>query len=609
MQGSEAVFHLILIKPTHYDDDGYPIQWLRSAVPSNTLACLNGLAVDCRKRQVLGPDVSLIVHTFDETNERVRPDHIVRGVLPGDRALVAIVGVQSNQFPRAMDLALQFRAKKIQVCIGGFHVSGCLSMLPELPEGLKAAQSHGIGLFAGEAEEGRFDLVLKDAYEGTLKPLYNFMSDLPDMANKPMPILPRNQVERTAGVMSSFDLGRGCPYQCSFCTIINVQGRKSRFRSPDDLETIIRENYAQNIKSFFITDDNFARNRNWEAFLDRIILLREGEGIKAKFTIQVDTLCHQIPNFIEKSKLAGVSRVFIGLENINPDSLLGAKKRQNRITDYRDMLQAWKRRGIVTYAGYIIGFPNDTKETVARDVEIIKRELPVDILEFFYLTPLPGSEDHQKLHKAGVWMDPDMNKFDLNHRVVHHPKMTDEEWEDTYRQAWRQFYTPQHMETVMRRAAACGLSVGKVMFMMLWFYFSIRYDKVHPLESGYFRLKYRRDRRSGLPRESMIAFYPRYLWEAVRAHYWMGYWILRMGVKRRRIKGDPLRKEYTDLALQQGDEHEMDELTLFQNTRGGQQAVVKKRANDVARVLFQAKNIPQKEDTKSVKAPAAEVAR
>ncbi len=124
--------------------------------------------------------------------------------------------------------------------------------------------------------------------------------------------------------------------------------------------------------------------------MDRLIQLRENEGYDIKFTIQVDTLCHQIPNFIEKSKRAGVARVFIGLENINPDSFLGAKKRQNRITDYRAMLQAWKHRGIITYAGYILGFPNDTKETVLRDIEIIKRELPVDILEFFMLTPLAG---------------------------------------------------------------------------------------------------------------------------------------------------------------------------------------------------------------------------
>ena len=583
MQRGGTTFHLILIKPTHYDDDGYPIQWLRSAIPSNTLACLNGIAEDCRRRQVLGPGTELMISTFDETNCRARPANIMKAINPGDKALVAFAGVQSNQFPRAVDLARCFRERGIPVCIGGFHISGCISMLPELPADLKAAQELGISLFAGEAEDGRLDVVLEDAFAGTMQPLYNFMGALPDMTNQPTPILPFKQVQRNVGTMSSFDLGRGCPYQCSFCTIINVQGRKSRFRSPSDLEAIIRANYAQGIKRFFITDDNFARNRNWEAFFDCLIALREQEGLDIKFTIQSDTLCHQIPNFIEKAKRAGVARVFLGLENINPDSLLGAKKRQNRITDYRAMLQAWKKQGIITYAGYIIGFPNDTKETIRRDIDIIKRELPIDILEFFMLTPLPGSEDHKTLLANGVWMDPDMNKYDINHRVVHHPKMSDQEWEDAYQLAWREFYTPQHMETVMQRAVACGMSASKVMMMMLWFFFSIRYDKVHPLESGYFRLKYRRDRRPGMPRESMLAFYPRFIWETGRAHFWMGYWLVRMSAKRWRINRDPKRKSYCDLALRADVADDFDNLEIFQTTRGGVSTVVKKRAEDAAR--------------------------
>ena len=75
--------------------------------------------------------------------------------------------------------------------------------------------------------------------------------------------------------------------------------------------------------------------------------------------------------------------MFIGLENISPDNLIAAKKKQNRITEYRTMLQAWKAVRAITYCGYIIGFPNDTPERVIRDIEIIKRELPVDFLEFF----------------------------------------------------------------------------------------------------------------------------------------------------------------------------------------------------------------------------------
>ena len=322
------------------------------------------------------------------------------------------------------------------------------------------------------------------------------MKDLPSIEGQPPPILSGETVRRTQGGRSSFDLGRGCPFQCSFCTIINVQGRKSRFRTPDDLEVIVRENARQGIHKFFITDDNFARNKEWESLFDRLIQLREKEAFTIKLVIQVDTLCHRIPNFIEKAARAGVNRVFIGLENINPDNLLAAKKRQNKITEYRLMLQKWRDHGCTTYAGYILGFPADTKESILRDIEIIKRELPIDLLEFFFLTPLPGSEDHKTMLGKRVWMDADLNKYDLNHRVTHHPRMSDAEWEEAYREAWHAYYTPEHMETVIRRAAALpGGRPRAKMRLMLWFYLMYRIEHLHPLEGGIFRLKYRRDRR------------------------------------------------------------------------------------------------------------------
>jgi len=67
-------FSLVLIKPSHYDDDGYVIQWVRSAMPSNSLAALYGLALECAEQKVLGDDVTLAIHAFDETNTRIRPD-------------------------------------------------------------------------------------------------------------------------------------------------------------------------------------------------------------------------------------------------------------------------------------------------------------------------------------------------------------------------------------------------------------------------------------------------------------------------------------------------------------------------------------------------------
>jgi len=579
-----GVFHLVMIKPSHYDDDGYPIQWIRSAIPSNTLACLNGLAEDAQQRAILGPGVDIRLHTYDETNRRVRPDRIIQDIRrAGGKALIALVGVQSNQFYRAVDLARPFLDAGLPVAIGGFHVSGCLAMLPAMPPEMVEAQAMGISFFAGEAEEGRLDIVLRDAWAGKLAPLYNHMDDLPTLQGEPPPILPRQHVRRTSGSLSSIDLGRGCPYQCSFCTIINVQGRKSRYRSPDDLEKIIRENCAQGIKRFFITDDNFARNRHWEPLFDRMIALRE-EGLNIGFTIQVDTLCHRIPNFIEKAAKAGVRRVFIGLENINPENLLAAKKKQNRITEYRDMLQQWRDHGAITYAGYIIGFPGDTKESILRDVEIIKRELPLDILEFFFLTPLPGSEDHKTLWTQGTWMDPDLNKYDLNHRVTHHAKMSDEEWEAAYRAAWLNYYTPEHVRTILRRAAAHKLGrPGTALTTILWFNLMVLFEGVHPLEGGAFRLKFRRDRRHGMKIENPLVFYPRYAAE-ILVKAWRYLSVYRSSKRMlKEVLAAPDRWAYSDLAIAPPLANELDTLDLYHATSGGEAAVARVRKEDAAR--------------------------
>jgi len=557
-------FRLVLVKPSHYDDDGYVIQWVRSPIPANSLACLYGLAVECAEKRVLGADVAIDIVAIDETNRRVRPEKIARDIRAAGSGMVMLVGVQSNQFPRALDLTHAFRKRGITVGIGGFHVSGTLAMLPKIDSEVQKALNLGAFVFAGEAEEGRLEDVLRDAHAERLKPIYNFMADLPGIERVPIPHLPREVVKRTFGANTSFDAGRGCPFQCSFCTIINVQGRKSRRRSADDVEKIVMANAAKGLRRFFITDDNFARNKDWELIFDRLIEIRESRGVDLSLIIQVDTLCHRLPNFVTKAARAGVRRVFIGLENISPDNLAAAKKRQNKITEYRKMLLAWKEAGVITYCGYILGFPNDTPERIERDIRTAQRELPIDLLEFFFLTPLPGSEDHKKLYEKGVWMDPDLNKYDLNHACTGHPTMSKEEWEGTYWKAWENYYSDEHVERVMRRAAATGNSVGKVLFVLNWFIGSIRIERIHPLECGFMRLKRRRDRRSGMPIEPALTFYPRYLADlAVKQLRWLWLWG-RVYRRYQAIKRDPARRDYMDQALTPVEDDENERLDMFQ---------------------------------------------
>jgi hypothetical protein len=404
------------------------------------------------------------------------------------------------------------------------------------------------------------------------------MNDLPGLEGAALPFLPSERILRTAGANTSLDAGRGCPYQCSFCTIINVQGRKSRYRSADDCEKIVRANVAQGIHRFFITDDNFARNRNWEAILDRMIEMREKEKLQFNFIIQVDTLCHRLPDFIEKCARAGVKRVFIGLENINPESLLGAKKQQNKITEYRKMLLAWKKAKVLTYCGYILGFPNDTPESIIHDIQVIQKELPVDLLEFFYLTPLPGSEDHRNLLQRGAWMDPDINKYDLNHAVTTHSRMSMNDWQRAYRSAWETYYTDEHIETVLKRAAATGVSPGKALFLIVWFKGCISIEGIHPLEGGFLRLRFRRDRRPELPRESALVFYPKFMLELVARQIRWAHLYLRLYRMYSRLKKDPRRLEYVDLAITPVTDDEIDTREMFQSAEARNYVVKIQRA-------------------------------
>ena len=540
-------FYIELIKPSRYDDDGYVVQWRRAWIPSNSLACLYGLAKDAGDRQVLGADTEIVVGAIDECNAVVRVERTIRRI-KRHAGVVCLVGVQTNQFPRAMDLAADFRRAGIVVIVGGFHVSGCLAMLPDMQAELKAALDMGVTLFAGEAE-GRFDALIAAAAQDRLEPVYNVLGTLPSLAGQPVPALPTSVNKGYSPAIGTVDAGRGCPFQCSFCTIINVQGRKSRHRSADDVERAIRANLDQGVARFFITDDNFARNENWEAIFERMIRLREEDGLDLGFMIQVDALAHRIPGFVAKAARAGCTRVFIGLESVNPDSLAGAGKRQNHVDEYRTMLQSWRNAGVVNYAGYILGFPGDTADTIARDLRIVQSQLPVDQLELFILTPLPGSADHRDLAARGVAMDCDLNAYDNEHVTTAHDTMSAEQWQGAYREAWDLFYSPAHIETLMRRAAAGGFNLKGLMANIIQFYGAPTFENIHPLQGGYFRRKVRRSRRPTLPRENAFGFYPRRLWEFVSTYTRVLAFLLRVNRIRKRVMADPARGEYTDEAI------------------------------------------------------------
>jgi radical SAM superfamily enzyme YgiQ (UPF0313 family) len=495
---------VILIKPSKYDDAGYVIRHYRGVLPSNTLACLLSLTKDVARRKGLGSDVAIHAELFDDTVQKIPVRRIIKSNrLPYRRTVIALAGVQSNQYPRAADLARKFRAGGLQVLIGGFHVSGTLALSPVITPEIQELIDLGVSVVKGEVEDS-WGEILRDAHEDKLKPVYDFLGCKPDIYTQPIPMIDRKYLKRFfVSKYGTIDCSRGCPFNCSFCSIINVQGREMRVRSPETLARSLRENYRLHRTTYyFFTDDNFARNTKWREIFDMLVKLREEENIPIQFMIQVDTQSHKIPDFIRLAARAGCTQVFIGMESINPKNLKAAGKTQNQSGSYADLISAWHSAKIATHVAYIFGFPFDTPESIQQDVRTLQTELKVEQASFFMLTPIPGSRDHVRIVQNGEETNPDLNEYDSFHETTRHPNFAPGELAATYRKAWKNFYSFAYMREVLSRANP--ENYWNIFWNFIWYKNSALIEGGHPMIHGFFRLKDRADRRPGFAVESRL---------------------------------------------------------------------------------------------------------
>jgi hypothetical protein len=162
--------------------------------------------------------------------------------------------------------------------------------------------------------------------------------------------------------------------------------------------------------------------------------------------------------------------------------------------------------------------------------------------------------------------------------------MPDAEWEDAYRSAWVAFYTPDHIRTILRRAAASKLGrPGTTLSTLLWFKLVSAYEGVHPLEGGAIRRKFRRDRRPGLQRENPFVFYPRYFGEtAVKLWRYLSTYRECKAILDE-VLAAPGRWTYTDIAIAPPREDEFETLDLYHATAGGEAALERKHRGDAIR--------------------------
>jgi len=497
-----------LIRPTNYTDDGYPIKTRIGVIRSNTLTQIGTLVRDLAN-ELFFQGVKLDICKIDEAIEWIPVKDIVRrSKVPGVKSIVMLVGVQTNQYPRALDIASKLLPHGIPVLIGGFHISGMLAMIG-LTADLRNAMSMGITLVAGEVEGGRLSLIVEDIIKNRAQPLYNFLNSKPSLLDVPIPHITKDELENFASLFTTIDTGRGCVFKCDFCTIINVQGRIMRHRDPKQVIEFVRQSYRETgVSHCFFTDDNIARNPQWRELFLGLRLMREGEKIPFTFMMQSDLAARKMPggDFFELAAEAGCNQVFFGVESVNRENLRSKDKFQNQVHEYKDLVAHCHSLGITCHAGYMIGLPFDTIESINRDVAELQRMM-FDSASFYVLTPLPGSKDHQRWWREGRWMHEDFNAYDSAHVAVKPDRMSSDELMEAYRNTWEQFYSTEHMVNVLKIWKPDRYSYKERLSFFAWYLYSSRIERLHPMNCGFWTVRRREDRRSGFSQEAFISFW------------------------------------------------------------------------------------------------------
>jgi radical SAM superfamily enzyme YgiQ (UPF0313 family) len=474
-----------LVHPTNYRKDGTPRKWKKQILPSNAIGQLHAL-LPAEIQDGSDRKVPVECHFLEDTVQAFDVDAIADSMRGEDvTGAVLFCGVQTNQWPRALDLASLCREKGIPVIMGGYHVRA------DLPFTSKQARELGISLAIGEAEAadsaGRplMEGILSDLAEDDLQPEYRQKKN-PDISFGPLSnVVPEYQDLMYNPAMATLETSRGCPLPCSFCTIRTIGGREVRARNPGKMKSWLRKAYLEKgIRSIFITDDNFARNNQRFDVLKMLEELR-GEGKPIEVLIQVDTKAakgEEGKRFVEACGRAGVYSVFLGVESLDPETLKDMRKSQNDPSQYREVAQAWHGINAIVQCGFIIGNQKDTAGVGKRSAHALV-DMGVDLASAFVLTPLPGSVDYHDFHQRGIIKGRDFNAYDSHSEAcIQFPGgLTSEQILQESEEFYREFYSFKNFRLLAEKLN--GESLKIVTRQWIWYkYSSSRGD--HPMYSG-----------------------------------------------------------------------------------------------------------------------------
>jgi radical SAM superfamily enzyme YgiQ (UPF0313 family) len=251
----------------------------------------------------------------------------------------------------------------------------------------------------GEAEGVVSDLV-RDMESGRLRDVYSPVEPFPDITRTPIPRWDLVEL-RHYGTMS-VQFSRGCPYDCEFCDVIVMNGRKPRTKSPQqmisELNALLDAGWRRGV---FVVDDNFIGNkRQVKQLLHALIAWRQQRSVQIPFLTEASLNLADDPELLTLMTSAGFRRVFVGIETPVAASLAECKKTQNAGRSLADAVRTIQRSGLEVLGGFIVGFDNDPREIFDLQFDFIQRNgIPTAMVGL--LTALPKTALYQRLLGEG----------------------------------------------------------------------------------------------------------------------------------------------------------------------------------------------------------------
>lgn len=464
---------VVIIKPSKYMTNGVVERFRRGFMPNSTVPYIRSMVPDeLQGFAVETHAVDEYVHTDLNYLELIRCP-------PGKRTLVALVGVQSHQFHRALDIAALARSRGCMAIIGGPHVMTCDTSM---------FQGRGVSFAQAEAELVWAD-ILHDAADGALQPLYGGDRRWQQEIEAPVLVPPsRVDLDRYLIPMLGVYPARGCPFLCNFCSVTKIAGRKIRSQSISTTMESLRAAKAAGIRTIMFTSDNFNKYPEAESLLSAMV----EEQLGLRLFVQCDTQIARQEQLVELLSRAGCYQMFVGVESFNRQTLLAARKKQNRPDTYREIVRLCHEYGISSHFSNIIGFPEDTDEEIGEHLAVLSEMAPT-WASFYILCPIPGTEQYDEFLEGGLITEKNLDRFDTTCLTWRHPSLSKQRLSELLFDCYRNFFSLRHsLHNIRQMMVARPRGSFTDMMSNLAMSLFVRYSSsrhTHPMSGGVLRVK------------------------------------------------------------------------------------------------------------------------